>query len=441
MIQLHSLRWRVQRGHIIVMLLIGPLAISVPYLRERHQSLNEADARLALAIAHTPTAEFLNGTEVADDKYDNKIWYSIYDNKGVTINKSEHFPNASLTPNSYKKDSYLWVNDYRILTIKRSEDAHTIIAGIHKSHVFHHHIALLASGVFIFLLIVIGALWLTWWDAGRALQPIRNFTQIAQRINRKKDPQLIDLEGTEYELRELGEVLNQAFERMHLSLQQQRNFTADASHELRTPISIILLELESALRKERKPEEYKERIQAALETTEQLMQLIDSLLTLARSDAGLTHVTKTEANLQKVCEDAVRLMQPKALEANCNLTLKAIPLLLPHDSARIRQVLVNLINNALQYAGRGAKIQILLRKTDTCAELIVSDNGPGIPAAARGQIFDRFYRHDNARNREHGNLGLGLSICKSIIEAHEGTIHIIDSETPGAHFQIKLPID
>lgn len=435
-----SLRWRVQRGHMIIMVLIGPLVIGIPYFRERHQSLDEADALLALSVAHTTTNEFLDGTELTEGRQGGQVWYYIYGRENEVLNQSANAPALELNPRDFAQDSYHWIEDHRILTIQRIDNGRAIIVGLHEQHIYKDSFGLLVVSVVALLVVITSGLSLTWWDAGNALKPLGHFANTARRISREQNLERIELEGVESELRELGEILNESFERMHYSLQQQRNFTADASHELRTPISIILLELESALRKERDAEAYRERIQSALETTEQLMHLVDSLLVLARSDASFTQLHTQEQDLSECCKEAVQLLEPKALEHNIAIQTECESIVITFDAERMRQVLINLINNALQYAGRGAKVCVRLEREGNNAQLSVSDDGPGIDTTNSEHIFDRFYRSDSARNRNQGNLGLGLSICKTIVEAHGGSIRYERQHPQGAGFIVSLPI-
>ena len=275
--------------------------------------------------------------------------------------------------------------------------------------------------------------------AGSSLSPIKSFARSAKEISQSKEFTQIELTGTEHELRELGEVLYDAFKRLHYALQQQRNLTADVSHELRTPISIILLELESALRKERSPEEYIDRIQSSLETTEHLKQLVDSLLILARADSGLDDIERQAIDLKDCCGEAAQLLSPKARAEKVNIETELTSVHGSFDSERIKQVLINLMNNAIQYGGPGTLITVSLSQSNQEACIRVADNGPGIADEIKARLFDRFYRADDARTTRKGNLGLGLSISKSIVEAHNGSIEVEPTNT-GTCFLIKLPM-
>lgn len=422
------------------MCLAFPLFIWFPYKMLQQVRINAMDKSLAIAIAHTSTRQL-----VANDRELNQIlgepkWYIIYDRLGEVMHRSNTAPELTIDYDALTFDQFAFIEGHRTLAIRRVSHGRAVLVGI-PTEVLYQGLPEMLPFFFLGTIVFMAtALASGWWAAGKSLAPIQSFTDIARRISQGDHFESIDLAGTEHELRDLGVVLNQAFQRLHYALKQQRNLTADASHELRTPISVILLELESALRKERSPEEYKERLQSALETTEQLKQLVESLMVLARSDAGFDQMNLESCDLAGTCNEVLQLLAPKAREAKITLKGELNPLTAAVDAERLKQVLINLINNGLQYAGPGATIQLSLKSDEKHALINVDDDGSGIPEASQARLFDRFYRADESRSSKQGNLGLGLSICKAIVEAHDGTIEIDTAQTQGAHFIIRLPI-
>jgi len=250
---------------------------------------------------------------------------------------------------------------------------------------------------------------------------------------------LIGSTGTAPELRQLGMVLNDAFERLHHSLEQQRNLTANASHELRTPVS-LLLELASALRVERTPEEYQERLTVALDATQHLAHLIDGLLILARSDAGLLQYEMEELRLDELVSDVVKIMSRKVGEQNVEIRVELAPVRIHGNGESLRQVLINLLDNALEHARGLTHVSVSLDQQEKTVRLIIADDGIGIAPELMPHLFNRFFRGEAARtSNAKGHLGLGLTICRTIVEAHAGTIRVARSAQGGASFLVELP--
>lgn len=435
-----TLRWRVQRGHALFMILIFPILLGIPYYLLRLERIQSTDRSLAIAIAHTSTRQLITNDSEFRDIFVQPKWYRIYDKWGDVMHESSNAPELTITYDELNFDQFAWIEEHRTLAIRRQSHGRAVLVGIPKDVLLEGMTAYAIKIGFIILGIEIFALAMGWWTAGKSLSPIARMTEVARRINHSKEFEEIDLSDTEHELRDLGEVLNDAFKRLHYALKKQRDLTADVSHELRTPISIILLELESALRKERNPEEYIERLQSCLETTDHLKQLVDSLLILARSDADFTQIETVPSSLKQACEETAQLLAPKAQALKATIHTDCEEVTLSIDPERMKQVMINLINNAMQYGGPGTQVTLQLRTTKDAALLSVIDNGPGISPEDQQRIFDRFYRKDKARDSKQGNLGLGLSICKTIVDAHHGEITIIPTGTPGTHFQVSLPL-
>jgi heavy metal sensor kinase len=277
-----------------------------------------------------------------------------------------------------------------------------------------------------------------WFIAGYALRPIGEISATAQQIADGNRARRIDIQDTESELGRLAEVLNRTFDRQDGLLEQQVRFTADASHELRTPVSVILTQTQLALSRERGAAEYRESLQACQRAAERMRGLVNSLLDLARVDSGKLDLTLAECDLATVAAESLELVVPLALEKNAILRSAVEPIRVKADSARIGQVLVNLLYNAVQHNPNGVEVRLVTQKRGNEALLRVEDNGAGIPADALPHIFERFYRVDQSRTR-NGN-GLGLSICQAIVQAHRGTIRAESQAGKGTAFIVSLPL-
>ena len=295
---------------------------------------------------------------------------------------------------------------------------------------------LVAAGGGVLLLALGGG----WFLAGRALAPVERMTQSASAINAANLAERIDTARTPAELAALARTLNEAFDRLQGAFERQSRFTADASHELRTPLSILLSHAELALKKERSPAEYREALETSQRAATRMKAVVEGLLTLARADAGSLRLRRDPVDLKRAVEEAAAMLRPSADARNVTLETKAEPATVTGDLDRLQEAVLNLATNAIRYNREGGRVEIGLRTEGTSAVLTVADTGIGIPEADRPHIFERFYRVDKARSREVGGSGLGLSITKWIVEAHQGTIAFESRENEGTTFTVRLPI-
>ncbi|MFC5051274.1 sensor histidine kinase [Rubritalea spongiae] len=277
-----------------------------------------------------------------------------------------------------------------------------------------------------------------WWIARRAMLPLRSMAQTAVQISEGDLSRRIDLDRVENELGDLGKVLNDSFEKIEASVLQQIRFTGDASHEMRTPLAVILAKTELALMRERSPEKYRETIQVCHESAEHMQSLIESLLELAKVDSGEFSVEPSSGSLAILVEDVVTLLEPLAQKRDIRMSAKLEPVDIMIDVQRMKQVLINLLSNAIKYNRNGGKIDVSMKQGIDWIELVVKDTGPGISEEALPHIFDRFYKVDDVRASEGGSTGLGLSISKAIVEAHGGVISVESELNVGTAFTIRL---
>ena len=250
------------------------------------------------------------------------------------------------------------------------------------------------------------------------------------------------LSELDQELVQLASVLNGTFERLETSFDRLTQFTADASHELRTPLAVIQSQMELALSQSRSVEWYQQTLETCLQSSERMRSLVDGLLLLARTDSDHAELRRQTIDLRSVVEDAVAQLQDRALSAGLELECAA-PEMIVGVNADIRflmQVPVNLISNAIQHTPRGGKIFVEVRIEVTDAVLSIRDSGCGIAAEHLPHLFARFYRVDTGRSRRYGGSGLGLSICKSLVESHNGSISCDSIVGEGSTFVVRLPL-
>jgi heavy metal sensor kinase len=243
------------------------------------------------------------------------------------------------------------------------------------------------------------------------------------------------------ELERLSTSLNRMIERLDDAFQHINRFSADASHELRTPLTILQLELESIAQKHRKDASLGDQLGSALEETQRMSRIVESLLAISRLDAGEVRMDKTRLDLGELVTSTAEEMKLLAEEKSIRLLIHRVPgIHVEVDRTHLRQVIANLIDNAIKYTQAGGMIEIIVAREENTAVLEVSDNGPGIPAPALPHVFERFYRADKARSRASGGAGLGLSIVKAICAANSAEVKVASEEGRGACFRVELPM-
>jgi heavy metal sensor kinase len=276
----------------------------------------------------------------------------------------------------------------------------------------------------------------------RALKPVDQLARAAESITSRNLGERLPIPGTGDEIERLSATLNGMIARLEASFRQMNQFTADASHDLRTPLTVLRGELEVALRRSEINPAGREIIGSVLEETEKLSKTVESLMVLSRLDSGEMKTELTGFDLAKLCAETVEQMsllaEDKGLKIECssseNIEVTADPL-------RIRQILINLVDNAIKYTPDGGKIDVRASRSNGRAVIEVYDTGHGIPAEALPLIFNRFYRVDKARSRETGGSGLGLAIAKSICELHGGHISVESRVGSGSRFRVEIPLE
>jgi len=301
-----------------------------------------------------------------------------------------------------------------------------------------------------------------WLLARRALRPVDQMTATARRIEAERLAQRIQGADVDDELGRLARTLNEMLARLEAAFAQVRRFSADASHELKTPLTVLKGEIEVALRSPRESGEYQRVLGSVLEEVESMARLVDDLLLLSRADAGALRFEAGTVELDRLVEDVAKEGEVLGREKQVRVSIQALePLIVHGDGQRLKQLLRNLVDNGIKYTPPGGQVTLALhtatgsfagggsglhqrstavRQGGQHAVMTVGDTGIGIPPEALSRIFDRFYRVDPSRSREVAGAGLGLCIAKTIAEAHGGRIEVESASGAGSTFTVFLPL-
>jgi heavy metal sensor kinase len=275
----------------------------------------------------------------------------------------------------------------------------------------------------------------------RALLPVDRIAATAERISSQNLSARLPLAQTGDELERLSIALNHMIERLDQAFQYSRRFVADASHELRTPLTVLRGEIESIAQEPLLAPEWRDRLGSALEELERLVCIVEGLFAISRLDAGEAQTEWVKFDLARLTAATADQMSLLAEDKNIKITCSSRrEVWVEGDRARMKQVVVNLLDNAIKYTPDGGKVSLTVDARQGKAVLEVEDNGIGIPPGALPRVFERFYRVDQARSREGGGAGLGLSIVKSICAAHHGQVEAISAPAQGSTFRIELPL-
>ncbi len=497
----HSLRWRVQLAQLVLLGLVVGVLVSGFYVYERRHRLEQVDLELSLpesvlvashiAIPQSnrtgdksrkssgkpsrrdkgtgdkPTAPRMEGplfkakvNPAADGENEqpriksrrrareielldhNKMYAAVWGGGGELL--FAHGFEAGLSPElpvdllDQEGRNYRWNGDNReMVFIGRHGEA--VVIGksglvIAKDLANFGQIMLLVGVGILLLGAAIG-----WYSSGQVLRPIDEISATARRIAEGDLHERINQGDTDDELNELVRVLNTTFARLSESLERQIKFSVDASHELRTPLAIILNECQWALDRSRELPDYKASIAVCEKTARHMRGLIEALLELSRIDATASPLRKKNLSVPVLFDDARLLLEGLAARSGVQLEMQAIDVNIRVDPGKIKQVLINLVNNAVQHSPVGGTVTVAARQGLDMVAIDVIDEGEGIAAADQSRIFDRFYRVDKARSRLQGGSGLGLAISRVIVRTHGGDIKVISVEGKGSRFSVELP--
>jgi heavy metal sensor kinase len=278
-----------------------------------------------------------------------------------------------------------------------------------------------------------------WWITRKALQPLLEVAAAAEQIDAKALSQRLPESRTQDEVGRLVRILNRSFDRLERSFEQATRFSSDASHELKTPLTIMRGEIESALKEEVDSPRIRSLLDSLLAEIQRLCDIVENCCYCSRADAGTLTLTKEildfSAISYELVEDAEILAKPKRITTEFEISPYVEVLA---DEPYLRRVLLNLLDNAIKYNVEGGSLSISLTKSGRLAVFRVANLGPGIPKEHQARIFERFYRADPSRSSKTTGSGLGLSICREIVAAHGGQMWLDQQELGWTAFIVTL---
>lgn len=450
---LQSIRWRLQiwYGLLLVVVLagFGAAIYRVESDRQFHRLDEELQHRLQVLAssrrpvpgAHPPRQGFRLMPENAalfDQAGGNGFYYIVWLHGGGAPIYSRTAPKDATMPESTKaagtrehgmrREAFLIPAPNDCLLVGRHVESD--IAGLHQ---FAWWLGIAGGGVV--LLGLIGGAFLV----HRALKPVRDISDAAQKIATGDLTQRIPASASGSELGQLVHVLNSTFARLDAAFTQQAHFTADAAHELRTPVSVMLAEAQYGIASPCENSDHHEVFAASERAANRMRRLIDSLLKLARLDAGQETPERTPCDIAAITAECIESIHPLAEARGIRVHTEMNPSICTGDASQLSQVITNLLSNAIHYNDDEGEVRVSLRQGNGAVTVEVFNTGPGITTDDLPHIFDRFYRADKARSSSTGRTGLGLAIAKAIVQAHGGDIQVSSTPHQGATFIVTLP--
>lgn len=398
--------------------------------------------------AHTPVADIATLRE--QFKHDafyqqlvQRAYVELFDNEGTLLFSSANAPaNPDFQP-------YVQPGEVRTVISRWSggnrEAIHPGPAGLEvvlgvSSETLQHELRQLALTLALIALAaglvftVIG-----WLLLDRGLRPIRDISEAARKISQGDLQERIPADRIQNELGPLAQLLNATFGRLDESLQAQRRYNADAAHELRTPLAIIMADCDYSLKRERPAARYLKTIRTCRETAEHMAVLVEDLNLIAKADGSALRLHRNSGDLADLLREVADLAAPLARAKAIAVVTDLVSAPANYDANLMRQVCVNLIGNAVTYNREGGRITLRTGRSDQAGWIEIEDTGTGIAPEDLPHIFDRFYRADRARGHVAGQTGLGLAITRTILEAHGGTITVRSELGVGTCFRLELP--
>jgi len=290
-------------------------------------------------------------------------------------------------------------------------------------------------------ILLLGASAVGYWLSHRALAPVDALARTARTISGRNLANRLEKLNTGDELQRLSDTLNEMLDRIETAFLRIAEFTADASHELRTPIALIHTEAELALRRSRNESEYREALRHILQEADRTTRLVEELLALARADSGSEALNIRPLDLLIALKESaakwVQVAVLRNLQFEAHLEIPDLPVM--GDENALRRVIDILLDNAFKYTPAPGKVTLTAKEEQGHAIVSVEDTGMGIAPEDQSRIFERFYRVDKARSRELGGAGLGLAIAQWIVQMHKGSITVKSNAQQGSVFQLSLP--
>jgi two-component system, OmpR family, sensor kinase len=455
--RLRSIRWRLQLwyGALLAAILIG-FGLTAYHL-ERTRQLRAVDEQLQKRLPALSDSfkrsrprddpsplrrEFALSPQDAtlfDREGEGSFYYVVWLRNGEPVTYSATAPRDTPLPKAQEapvrargtvREAFIFPAPGDCLLVGRS-----IVADLAGLRQFAWWLVLVGAAVLV--LGLAGGAWLV----ARALRPIREISSTAQKIATGDLSQRINATGTDCELGQLADILNSTFARLDAAFSQQARFTADAAHELRTPVTVMLTHTQNGLTSECSNEEHREAFEACGRSAQRMRRLIESLLELARFDAGQHRLKRECVDLGRLTNDCIDLVRPLAEQRRITIHNDLAATECPGDMERLSQVISNVLSNAILHNRSGGEVRVNAGRDNGFVLLTVADTGPGISPNDVPRIFERFYRADKSRAGATGGSGLGLAISKAIVEAHGGTINVETQPNVGTKFSIRLPAE
>ena len=280
-----------------------------------------------------------------------------------------------------------------------------------------------------------------WWMMRKALAPVTALTRAAERINEHNLRERLPRTGNGDELDRLTEVFNEMTERLGDSLLRIREFTLHASHELKTPLTVMHGELETALQDETATAAQRARLESELDEVQRLTKIVDGLTLLTKAGAGQIVLARLPVRLDELVREACGDAQSLARPHNIQVTVTVCEeLTVTGDRHRLRQLLLNLTDNAIKYNQPQGTVILALRRSAESAEITIANTGPGIAPGLLPRLFDPFFRGDASHSQTVEGCGLGLSIARWIATAHGGTVQITSAPNQLTTATVRLPL-
>jgi heavy metal sensor kinase len=277
-----------------------------------------------------------------------------------------------------------------------------------------------------------------WWLARKALAPVGRMTSQAAKIGIERLQDRVEVPQVADEVGHLATTLNAMLDRLEQGVREKHRLIADASHELRTPLAVMRAEIDVSLRGGEVPDPARVVLESAREEVDRMSRTVDNLLTLAQVDEGHLELLTAPVNLHEAIRTAARPLEPLAAAKGVRLLVEGEDCDARADAPRLQLALTNFIENAIKFTQPGGEVRVTAWSRGAEVGVTVADDGPGMPAAARTHVFERFYRVDAARGRAGGS-GLGLAICHEVATAHGGRVWVDTEEGAGSEFSLALP--
>lgn len=374
-----------------------------------------------------------------------QAYFVVWDSLGEAITRSDRLPEdveplERLPPASGPRPFVTRTKPGRIELILRGPQDEQILIGRPLGKENDHLRTLLFRVCLVGTLAIAIGCGAAWWLTRRIVRPLALLTQTAEHITARRLEQRLSLQSSSQELTRLALVFNNMLDRLQASFQAQVRFTADASHELRTPVAVILAQAGHTLARTRTEAEYRQSLHTCQEAARRMKALVDALLLLARADSGQLKPPLIQCDLATIAEEVLAGIQPLAAEQQVQLTsdLRSTPLV--GDPTQLAQLVTNLVTNALKYNRLNGEASVLVHSEESQAVLVVRDTGIGISEVDQRRMFERFFQADAVRTHQQGQgFGMGLSIVDEIVAAHGGCIEVVSELDLGTQISIRLP--